>query len=79
MSLNESRLKIAIKTELMKIPSANDNDGTLSKVSEAIAKAVVEEIKNNLEIKIPITTVITIVSPPAVGILNIVPIPCTVL
>jgi 6-pyruvoyl-tetrahydropterin synthase len=79
MALSINSLKQAIKAEVLStLDSANENDNSLDQFSEALARAIVNHIVNNLTIRIPSATVITSVTGQAVGVPNVTPISCTV-
>ena len=81
MSLNQSRLKTALKALILaNIPSATETnpvteqpDDTLDKACDQIAKAIVDEVANNLTVQIPIGAVIVSATG---GSFNIAPIDC---
>ena len=86
MALDKTRLSLAIKTALLAGGIANNEvdpanpleDPPLTQVCDAIADAVIDEILNNLDIEVPALTYIETVTPPAVGVQNILAAACTV-
>jgi hypothetical protein len=80
-SVIKQKLKIELNNNLKdKIDFINDEEGTFDgfcdAVAESCATVISETLLNDLIITIPAATVITLVTGQAVGVPNILPIPC---
>lgn len=81
MPLNATALGAAIEAKLVSyFPEAPTGDiaQSITDFSDDLADVIVNHIKNNLTVTVPIASFVTAVTPPAGGVVNPAPVTCGV-